>query len=451
MLKRKIETKLQTFLTTKNKVLFLDGARQVGKTYILKNFQSTYFTNSIYINLALDHEAFNLLRKSTSAEKFHERLSFLNEKVGMKDTCIFLDEIQVFYDPEYREKDVKDDTIFDLITISKDLAIKYPERYVFSGSLLGLITNKVSSWPAGYCVTLRMFPLDFEEFCWANKIPKSQINHIKDCYDKLLPVDDYINQKMLSLFHLYILVGGMPEAVSTYVEKKSFANLSLIHNSIEEAIHLDIAKYAPKEQKIHIQEIYDMIPEELNAKNKRFMISSIENTYRGENLTTCFEWIYKAGVAIPVYNCTEPVIPLKASKKRNLMKIFHEDVGILTYLYFDNVTKAKLLDGELKANFGSIYENAVATLLHAHGFSELYYYNSKKFGEVDFLIEKQGEILPLEIKSGKDYKIHNALSTILTLPDYSISHGYVFSESNIYQDGKIIYLPIYMIDLIKKR
>ena len=450
MLKRKIQKWLNNFTISDHKVLFVDGARQVGKTYILQKYQEQVYKNNTYINIATNKESFNILRKSKNAEDFYTRLSIITDKIGKESSSIFIDEIQLFYDPICKAKDTNDNQIFDLITMSKDLAIKYKDKFIFSGSLLGFVANNVISFPEGYALSYTMHPLDFEEFLWANNISSNIIEKLRDAFLNKTRIEDYIHSKILALFHVYVLVGGMPNAVNKYVTTKNLNEVAIAHKSIEDYIKHDIAYYAPVAQKVKIREIYDLIPSELNAKSKRFSIADIESSFHGEDLTSSFQWIKTSGAAIAVYNVTEPVIPLLASKKRNLMKVYLEDVGILTYLYFNSLQKASLLNGELKANFGAIYENVAAQLLKAHGFSNIYYYNSKKYGEVDFLIEKDNKIIPIEIRSGKDYHIHHAMNNLIKIEEYNIDEGFVFGETNIEQNGKVTYFPIYLLDFLSK-
>lgn len=453
MLRRKAYEKLLDAAKQKNAGIFVDGARQVGKTYILKKLQEECFTNNFYVNVLTDIDAFNLLRKSTSAPDFYLRLSYLFPKIVNENSSIFIDEIQVFYDKDNPNKDIEDEKIFDIITLSKQLVIDYPNKFIFSGSLLGFVANNVVSWPIGYVYTLRMYPLDFEEFCWALNKNESIFAMLKESFKSKTPVADFINDEYLQLFNEYCLIGGMPEAVKAYAENNNLKYVEMAHSKIEDFIKHDIATYAPMNQKIHIKEIYSLIPSELNSKNKRFQLKKIESSFRGEDMTTPFEWIKTAGVAIPVYNVTEPKIPLILSSKRSLLKVFHEDVGLLTYLMFNDITKFELLKNELKVNYGAIYENAVAELLTTHGFEYIYYYNSKKYGEVDFVIEKNADVYCLEIKSGKDYKVHRALNNITSIKDYDIKHSFVFGNTNVKRDEEknIWYLPIYMVDFINSK
>ncbi|MDO4197945.1 MAG: AAA family ATPase [Erysipelotrichaceae bacterium] len=450
MLRRKISSELQRWLNTDHKLLYIVGARQVGKTYILKKLINDNFENRVYVNILGDARTYNVLRKSQSAQDFIERIINLYPVLEKENSAIFIDEIQVFYDEDSSLKDNNDKKIFDILTLSKEIVINTDIRFIFSGSLLGSISSSVRSFPEGYCLMYQMYPLDFEEFMWANDISEKTISDLKYSFDNLEPVKDYVHDDLIRLYKIYLMVGGMPEAVATYVDKHNFNDVEAVHKSIEEFIQFDISQYAPKKDKIHIKNIYKLLPSELNKENKRFILSDIESKSKNNKLETAFEWIHGAGVSLPVYNTSSPELPLEINKKSTLVKVFHEDVGILTYLLFKASAKLSLIDGDISINYGSIYENAVAQSLNSHGFP-LYYYNSKKQGELDFIIEYDNSVLPIEVKSGKDYQKHSALDNIMKIKDYRIEKSFVLCNQNLYVDENIIYLPIYMVDFIQKR
>ncbi len=438
MLKRKIESYLKLWYKGKY-ALLVDGARQVGKTFILKSFLEENFENVIYLNFIERKDAAEALSRSRNAADFILRLStVIDRPLVPNKTAIFFDEVQ----------ELKG---FDWVTNTKFLIEDNQYRFVFSGSLLGVELYDVASWPTGYLAHTTMYPLDFEEFLWANGVNQVVIDRAFECFEKRLPVDDFIHQKLTTLFSQYILVGGMPDAVNAFVESRDFNRVALAHDTIEQYNRRDIAQYASVDEKLKIKEIYNLLPEELNSKNKRFQLSDIQNRKRGENIGLSFAWLNKAGVAIPVYNTAEAVAPLRINTERQLLKLFHEDVGLLTFILMDPSLKVKILDGERDVNFGAIYENVACQLMYAHGFENLYYYNSKKNGEVDFLVERQGEVLPIEIKSGKDYKRHSALNNLLEIHVGTIPEALVFCNSNTSIEGKITYLPIYLVEFLRRR
>ena len=435
-LARKVEKELKNWLNTRTGLL-VDGARQVGKTYSLKEFATENFDVFIYINLIENKNALKVLNKSTDSKDFIFRLkSIIDTELVDGKTCIFLDEIQEFKD-------------FDFITLSKFLIDEGLYRFIFSGSMLGVELNNVKSWPVGYVTSLKMYPLDFEEFCINKGLSKDILNRVKECYKQKTIVEDYIHEKMMELFRQYIVIGGMPEVVSNYIDGKSLNELDLIYNSIVNNNRKDITKYVENDKKLKIKEIYDLIPFELNKQNKRFILSDIESKSKNASVTDSFLWIKDAGLAIPVYNTKELSAPLMINADRNIMKLFMGDVGILNYITLDKELRLELLKEDISINYGSIYENYVAQELTAHGFDNIYYYNSKKNGEIDFVIEQYGKVMPIEVKSGKDYKRHSAINNILNIKNYGIDEAIVFNNKNREVKDKVVYLPIYVVSEVQ--
>lgn len=437
MLKRKIEKTLEQWLNT-DYGLLIDGARQIGKSYIIDYFINKNFDNVIKIDLNENKKAIKVLSESIDADDFLLRLSSLIDKPFIpKQTVIFLDEIQEFKD-------------FDIITMMKYLVMKNEYRFIVSGSLLGIQQYGINSWPEGYMMLEKMYPLDFEEFLWANGVNDDLIKVVKDCFDNRTEVPDYIHNKFLDMFIKYLYIGGMPDAVNKFIETNDLNAVSNAHRTIEQYTSKDVSKYASENDKILIQEMYDLIPYELNSQSKRFKLADIPNLKRNENLGLSFGWFTKAGVAIPSYNASELALPLALNADRRLVKLYSMDVGILTYKLIDDDTKKKTLFGDLNMNYGAIYENAVAQSLIANGFENLFYYTKHGIGELDFVISRKGEILPIEVKSGKDYKKHSALNNVLNKEPYKnhIKEAYVLCNENLSIKNKVIYMPIYMVMFI---
>ncbi len=438
MLKRKIEKYLKLWKETRYG-LFVDGARQVGKTYILKKFLKQNFSNVIYINLLMQKDAVEILKEAKNSKDFIFRLSsIIDAPLVNGETVIFIDEIQEFKN-------------FDIVTLTKDLIESSEYRFVFSGSLLGVSLFNVESWPMGYMSSIKMYPLDFEEFLWANNIDEKIIEHVKNSFFNKQVLEKYLYDKFMDLFHKYLLVGGMPDAVKTFVETNDLNRVTLAHETIEKYYKKDISKYSREENKLKLLQMYELIPEEINSKSKRFKLSDLKNTKRTEDLNVSFKWLVDSGVAIGVYNVSEPTAPLRLNTNRTLIKLFFEDVGMLTTLMMDPELKIKLLNKEKDINYGAIYENVVAQLLNSHGFDGLYYYSNKKYGEVDFIVEINGEVLPIEIKSGKDYKRHSALNNLLSLKNYDINKAMVFYNGNYCEEKGIEYYPIFMVEFLVKK
>lgn len=438
MLKRKIENLLQTWKQSR-KALLIDGARQVGKTHILRKFAEDNFSSTFYLDLYENKRAVPVLKQAVDSADFIRRLSVFSNKPFVKgETLIFIDEIQELED-------------FDLVTMIKFLVDEGSYRFMFSGSMLGVELYDVKSWPVGYLTTETMYPLDFEEFMWANGVNPDLIQRVRECFEKKIPVENYIHERMTQLFQYYLLVGGMPDAVNAFVESGDFNQVALAHKSIQDLNRKDITKYAKKDDKLRIKEIFDLIPEELNSKSKRFMLNDIKELKRGEDLNISFKWLESAGVAIPVYNTKEPAIPLRINQERTVLKLFMEDVGLLTYELMDTDVKAAILSGDLGVNEGAICENVCSQLMLAHGFERQFYYNSKKNGEVDFLVEYKKRVLPIEIKSGEKFRRHSALDNLMKISNYTFDDAFIFGPSNVEQDGEYTYFPIYMIEFLAKR
>jgi predicted AAA+ superfamily ATPase len=239
----------------------------------------------------------------------------------------------------------------------------------------------------------------------------------------------------------------MPSVVARDLATNNLQEVSQEQNAILTLYRQDIAKYDPN-NKLYLEDIFTLIPSELNNKNKRFILKNLNENFKFSRYQNSFLWLKNAGVALPTFCVTEPTVPLKLNKSSNLFKLFLSDVGLLAAMYMDGI-QLKLLNREKDINFGSVYENAAAQELKAHGY-ELYYFNSKKQGELDFVVERGGNVLPIEIKSGKDYQRHAALDNVMENRDYAIPEAFVFQNDNVSADGRIVYLPIYMLMFLSK-
>jgi len=324
-------------------------------------------------------------------------------------------------------------------------------RYGLSGSLLGIELEgkkKVESWPVGYMTEYKVFPLDFEEFVLALGVGKSIIDSLRDCWDHMSSVDTFIHEEMMKLFHLYLIVGGMPASVQTYIDTEDFLQVEANQKAIIDLYKKDIAEYNPNRE-LQVNEIFDLIPSELNAQNKRFILKNMHETSRYRQSANDFLWLKQAEMALPAYNVDSPVAPLKLNEKRNLFKLFQNDVGLLSCQYASGV-QLKILQGETNVNFGAIYENAVAEELYSHGWA-LYYFNSKKQGELDFVLERDMEIIPIEVKSGKYFQRHNALVNVMQNEQYKLERAIVLCNDNLREDGQTLYAPIYMLMFIHQK
>ena len=435
MLWRKRQKDIIDWVHNEKKSLLITGARQIGKTYLIRKTLEQEKCDFVEFNLIKQPEIIKLLESvSDDCRTFIERLTIAtthNLKKGK--TIIFFDEIQ-----EYKE----------IITKIKFLVEDGSFKYIFSGSLLGVELAGLKSAPVGFLNTIEMFPLDFEEYIVALNIKRETINKLKIHFDNKTKVDDFVHAKMIEAFKSYLLVGGMPEAVVSYINEGDYNKVYNIHLSIIEQYKLDFTKYE-KERKLKLKKIYDLIPAELADKSKRFIFKDIDSNFKYDRYENSFNWLIDAGVVLPVYNITEPRLPLLINVKSSLFKLFLSDIGMLTSLY-GKTTQMAIMNNDLSLNCGSIYENVIAQELKAHGF-KVYYFNSHKQGELDFVIEYNDAVCPIEVKSGKDYTKHSALNNVLNNKDYGIQQSIVFSNYNVEMKENIIYYPIYFIMFLENQ
>ena len=432
MLKRKIDDYIRNYYKTTRNALLITGARQIGKTYSIRQFGKT-FKSFIEINFIEMPEAVELFRGAKSSSDILLRLTTITSVPLIKgETLVFFDEVQ---------------QCPDIVTAIKFLVDDGSYRYILSGSLLGVELKDLHSEPVGYMGVKDMYPLDFEEFISSVGINAAIIGSLHEAWQNRSAVDEFVHGKIMELFRLYLVVGGMPAAVSKYIENNNLQEVMTVQQDIIRLYKRDIAKYDPN-NKLYIEEIFNLIPPELNAKNKRFILKRLNEHTKFDRVENSFLWLTNAGVALPVYNIEEPKMPLLLARSRNLFKLFQSDIGLLACQYAEGI-QMRIIKGDKDINFGSIYENAVAQELVAHGIIP-YYYNNKKRGELDFIIELNNKVLPIEVKSGKDYEIHRALSNILDCKEYDLPEAVVLNNGNLRVEGKIIYAPIYMAMFLKK-
>ena len=433
MLKRKIDTYLTNYYATNRNALLITGARQIGKTYSIREFGRT-FKSFIEINFLENPDAVALFKGAKNSSDILLRLSAITTKPLIKgETLIFFDEVQ---------------KCPDIVTAIKFLVDEGSYRYILSGSLLGVELNDLRSEPVGYMGVKDMYPMDFEEFISCVGINQQVIDSLRTAWQNRTPVDEFVHSKIMELFRLYLVVGGMPAAVSKYIETNNLQEVMAVQKDIIKLYKRDIAQY-DSNNKLSIEEIFDLIPPELNAKNKRFILKRLNENAKFERYQNSFLWLKNAGVALPVYNIEEPKLPLLLYRSRNLFKLFQSDIGLLAAQYAEGI-QLRIISGDKSINFGSVFENAVAQELVAHGI-DVYYYNNKKRGELDFVIELAGKVLPIEVKSGKDYEVHRALTNIMDCSEYEIPESIIFNNDNINVRGKYIYAPIYMVMFIEKK
>ncbi len=435
MLFRKIAATIEEHLKSgRRKILLVDGARQVGKTYIIRYVGKKLFENFIEINMVTDSLGERLFESVRTVQDFYFQVSMLDgERMKEKNkTLIFIDEIQAY--PH-------------LLTLLKFLADDGRFTYIASGSLLGVTLYQTTSIPMGSIRRIRMFPLDFEEFLYANGLNSTAINVLHEKFLMGESLDESTHNKMMDYFHKYLLVGGLPDSVNSYLEERNIQLVREIQNEIHDYYAADCSKYDEK-RKLKIRRIYDLIPSNMENKKKRVVAEKIENK-RGKTFNDYqdeFEYLISSGVALSVQAVSNPVFPLIESTGKNLQKLYLNDVGVLTGILYGNNIRP-VLDDTLSINLGSVYETVVASELVAHGF-KLFYYDNRAKGEVDYIIDDYDSlsVLPIEVKSGRSYAIHSALNNFVSNEDYHIQKAYVLSnERNISNKGKIYYFPIYFV------
>lgn len=435
MLKRKFESVIEDFLTReRDKILLINGARQIGKSYLIRHVGSKMYDNFIEINLKEDKENDRIFEDVGSTNDLYIRLSnFASKPLGnIENTLIFLDEIQCY--PR-------------LLTLLKFLRQEGKYRFIASGSELGIALSQTPSVPMGSISIKEMYPLDFEEFLWASGVGKVFIKEVKMHYERNESLPESFHKTMMGHFKYYLLVGGLPEAVNAFLEDRNIIRVRDIQTDIHELYKIDAFQY-DEAHRLSIRKIYDLIPSNLENKKKRIVYKDIENK-KGQTFADYaeeFEYLTNSGVALEVTAISNLRFPLIESDQKKLLKLYLNDVGILTdILYRMNVTA--VLKDLPSINLGTVYESVVAQELTAHGF-RLHYYDNKQKGEVDFLVDDYSilSVLPIEVKSGKDYTQHSALTKFLGTPDYGIKRAIVFSNNKeVEERGGILYLPIYYV------
>lgn len=433
MLYRKISRLIADHLRTQDpRILLVDGARQVGKTYIIRYVGKELFENFIEVNMVEDSLGERLFAQTRSVEDFYLQLSMLHgDKMKEKqNTLVFLDEIQ-----EYPQ----------LLTLLKFLAQDGRFTYIASGSLLGVTLAQTTSIPMGSIRKVRMYPLDLEEFLLANGLNETAIAALRTKFQARQALDEAMHNKMMDLFRKYLLVGGLPDAVNAFLETRNIQRVREVQREIHDYYAADASKYDAG-RKLKIRRIYDLIPSNMENKKKRVVAQQIENK-RGKTFGDYqdeFEYLISAGIALNVQAVSNPHFPLAETEGKNLLKLYLNDVGILSALLYGNNIRA-ILEDVRSINLGSVYETVVASELAAHGY-KLFYYDNRTKGEVDYLIDDYNSlsVVPIEVKSGKDYTVHSALNHFVNNAEYHIQTAFVLSNAReITAKGKITYLPIY--------
>ena len=437
MLYRKITSYIEDYLRSdSDKILILEGARQIGKSFSIREVGTRLYSNYVEINFVEDDEGEQLFKNIHKKEDFYLTLSMVaGDKLSHRnDTLIFLDEIQHY--PQY-------------LTMLKFLREDNRFRYIASGSLLGITLQDTTSIPVGSITVKEMFQLDFEEFLIANGVGADAIASLRHSYNNRQSLSEEYHNYVLDLFKRYLLVGGLPDAVNTYLNTHNIVKVREVQDDIRSLYGSDASKYEKEHsKKLLIRRIYEMIPSQMENKKKRVVAQDIRGKKgdRFDQYKEEFEYLISSGISLSVHAISNPHFPLSESLQKNLLKLYLNDVGLLTGLLYRNNIRP-VLDDVCSINLGSVYESVVAQELRAHG-HKLFYYDNRKQGEVDYLVDDHSSMAPhpIEVKSGKDYTIHSALNNLMKNPDYHILSSTVISnEREVHQDGNITYLPVYFV------
>lgn len=434
MLYRKAWSKLAHWKAqSPKKALCVTGARQVGKTTLIRQFAKENYAHFAELNFLTQPDAAAIFSGALDADTLVTNLTaFLQVPLVPHATLILLDEIQECPQARTAIKFLVEDGRFD---------------FVESGSLLGVRTKEVASYPVGFEEVFEMFPMDFEEYCLACGVQPETTAYLHDCFTACTPVSEAVHETMNKLFYTYIVVGGMPEAVNLYVNTHDIAQVVRFQREILALYRMDITKYAQRDR-AKIRDIFDAIPAQLDDKNRRFMLADLSKTARQLRYESSFLWLADAGVALPCYNVTEPKAPLLLNEKHSLFKLFFADTGLLCAATMQNLQFA-LLQGDVSVNLGSVLENMMAQQLRCNGF-ELHYFHGTKYGEIDFVVQQGSRVLPIEVKSGKDYEQHRALDNVLAVAEWGLTEAYVLCRGNLQKQGAVTYLPWYCVMFLQQ-
>lgn len=443
MLYRKIRSYIEEYLKSdEDKILLIEGARQIGKSYIIRDVGTELYSNYVEINFVVDDEGEKIFKNVHTTEEFYLKLSMVagTRLDQYKNTLVFIDEIQHY--PQF-------------LTMLKFLREEHKYRFISSGSLLGITLKGTVSVPVGSVILKKMYQLDFEEFLIANGFGKDAIDYLRKSFENKQSLSQEVHDKVLGLFKRYLLVGGMPDAVNEYLATHNIVKVRETQEAIRVLYGIDASRYEEgAAKKLHIRRIYDMIPSQMENKKKRIVAKDIQNRKgdRFSNYIEEFEYLINSGISIASNAISNPKYPLAESQQKNLLKLYMNDVGMLSsQLYQYNVQP--ILNDIPSVNLGSVYESAVAQELKAH-YNKLFYYDNKQKGEVDFIVDdsRTMSVLPIEVKSGRDYTVHSALDNLMAVPDYNIVSSIVLSnEREIKSKGNINYYPIYYVMFMENK
>lgn len=430
-MKRKILNDLMKWKENPHKKpLIIKGARQVGKTYIIREFAQEAYEDLVEINFERDLEFIDLFKKTHNPKDILQYLevAFMDKNFN-QNTLFFMDEIQA---------------CSDALTSLKFLAESFPCDIICSGSMLGVAIANSTSFPVGYIETWQMYPLSFMEFIEALGMKENVIQSLNDCLLNNLPVMEVLHNKMNDLFKEYMVVGGMPEVVNKYIETKSFKETLLVQRRIVSDYLNDMVKYADGSERIKVRECYQSIPLQLAKENKKFQYKLVKSGGNARYFDASLNWLRDSGLVNLTYRLKTISKPLEIHKESAVFKVYMADTGLLVSQFDESIIK-ELLSGNLGVFKGALYENIAAQILGMHE-RELYYFEPNTSSEIDFIIYYQGEICPLEIKAGR-----NTVSKSFTnfVEKYNSQYAFRLSQKNIgTSKEKVSYVPLYMLEML---
>jgi len=428
MLKRKVLDKLdEWYINGAKKALLLNGARQVGKTTAVRLFSQKHYKNYIEINFVKNPIAIEAFEGNLDTATIVANLSAMGFGPFVRGkTLVFFDEIQDCPNARTAIKFLVEEHWFD---------------YIESGSFLGINYKPVKSYPVGSEEEVKMYPMDFEEFLWANNINEATFDILRQSFEEKKPVPEFVHKQIMVLYRTYLVVGGMPEAVQQFVDTRDFNYVNKVQNSILATYRSDITNYAGNYQ-VLVKRVFDAIPSQLAKEDKRFILSSIEKGASLRKYEDPTQWLVDAGLTYYSFNTIAFQLPFSTYENRRLFKLYMVDVGLLSQLLLKGI-QIGVLQGKVSINEGAITENFVASVLASKGY-DLHYYDKKSRHELDFILEDDGLISIIEVKSGNDYHRHASLDYVLMHNKDRIRKALVLCTGNVQTKENVIYMPLYM-------
>ena len=446
MLRRKIEDTLEKWKNTNgHKPLVIMGIRQCGKTFIVQHFADAHYKTVIYINFIKQPERINAFVGSKDVNAILLNLSAQIQGVTFTpgDTCFIFDEIQECPEARTSLKFFKEDGRFDVIATGSLLGVQGygDENKKQRRRLKEQKEPGINSVPVGSEDIIEMYPLDFEEFLWANGLSESVIETLRKCYreEKTIPAGIHIAMKQF--LNLYVTIGGLPEPINAFLKTNNMNEVSKAYKSILKEYRDDMVKYAPDKDKPHIREFFNSIPKQLAKDNKKFQYNKVKPGGRSDTYLGSLQWLEDAGIICRCYNTNITGLPMEGNAKDNVFKVYTADIGLLIEMLGPGV-RADILQGNLGGFKGAIFENLMADTLHKKE-QNLYYFQKDSGLELDFLVRMKGECVPLEVKAKTAQA--KSVKTVLSHPEkYKVKHVIKFGDFNIGRDDRLLTLPNYM-------